>query len=114
MAALGIAGTADARKGRRVPAHSARADSNPMVRIRGVSGNAELTPLQFAQWLQLQPPGLLEATGIASLHRVSMRTQLLNRTSDEFREADTDGNGRVSAREIATFLASRAARISHA
>ncbi|RVT94596.1 EF-hand domain-containing protein [Sphingomonas crocodyli] len=109
---LGNSASVDARKAKRPPAHSARADSSPMVRIRGVAADGEMTPLQFAQWLKRQPPDLLTATGMPGLRRVSMRTELLNRTSDEFREADADGNGRVSPGEIADLLASRAARMN--
>ena len=114
MIALGLSAPADARKAKQPPAHRAYADSSPPVRIRGVAADQELTPLEFAQWLKRQPRDLLAATGVAGLHRVSMRTELLNRTSDEFREADMDGNGRVSAEEIASLIASRAARMTSA
>ena len=113
IAALGLSAPADARKAKRAPTHTAYADSPPLARIRGVAADRELTPLEFAQWLKRQPRDLLAATGVAGLHRVSMRTQLLNRTSDEFREADVDGNGRVSAEEIAGLISSRAARMTN-
>ena len=64
-------------------------------------------PVEFL-WSHVQSPRLLAAAGEPGLRQMSMTTRLLNRTSDEFREADADGNGRVSPDEIASMIARRA------
>lgn len=76
--------------------------AEPKVRIRGDSARAGLSPLEFARWMKTHPrlgyrlpPGLFLAAS---------PTRLLNRSAISFKAADIDGNGRISAAELADFV----------
>ena len=75
----------------------------PTARIRG-SGGEGLGPLAFARWIGTH--ARLAGVERASLRSSSSATKLLNRSANHFAEADADGNGRISAIELADFLAS--------
>ena len=82
----------------------ATADSRPMARIRGASRAAGLTPMDFALWLNRQPQAWA-STATMGLRRASSPAALLNLTSELFGMSDSDHNGRISAEELADFVA---------
>jgi hypothetical protein len=74
----------------------------PVARIRGQNDATGLAPLAFGQWLAAHSRFALP--GHSSFRLTSSPTRLLNRTSTYFAMADADGDGRVSATELADFL----------
>lgn len=80
----------------------AMTDASPLIRVRGVPRDAEFTPLQFGDWIRCDWPG---GKGQRCAPGRSPTTRL-NASSESFRLADADGNGRVTTTELADFLAS--------
>ena len=75
----------------------------PTARVR--TGDARgLGPLAFAQWLAANHR--VAGADAASLRRVSSTTSLLNLSSPLFAQADRNGDGWISATELADFIAS--------
>jgi hypothetical protein len=79
-------------------------DHLPKVRIRGVEDPAGMTPLVFARWIN-RHPAVVASGGDHGLLLLASSTGLLNRTALSFAAADADGDGRVSAIELADFVA---------
>lgn len=76
--------------------------TEPKVRIRGDSGRTGLSPLEFARWMTAHPS--LSYRLQPSFLTASSPTRLLNRSAVSFKAADHDGNGRISAAELADFV----------
>lgn len=74
----------------------------PQARIRG-GDEQGLGPLAFARWLTAHPK--LATVDRPMFRTTSSTTRLLNRSATRFAEADADGNGRISAIELADFVA---------
>ncbi len=91
-----------AHKSRKLkPAGVEIVDLAPMVRIREARGAQGLTPLEFARWLSAHPRLATEAPRVLA---ASTSTRLLNRVAEDFVEADRDGDGRISAEELADYV----------
>ncbi len=73
----------------------------PRARVRNGSSADGMTPLAFAQWMSKNP-------GLAQIDRRMLErapnTALLNRTAPFFMQADSNGDGRISAIEVADFV----------
>ncbi|MES2497011.1 MAG: hypothetical protein V4618_12925 [Pseudomonadota bacterium] len=74
----------------------------PKARIRQAKRGEGLTPLAFARWMAGNSRFAL--SGQPSVRLASSPTQLLNQSATYFAVADSDGDGRVSAAELADFI----------
>lgn len=76
-------------------------DREPRARIRGDTANQGLGPKAFARWISRHPAIVPAAT------RSGMRVLAAagSPRADAFAIADVDDNGRVSADELADFIA---------
>lgn len=75
----------------------------PGVRIRKIDGGPDLGPFAFAKWLIAnRRPHSVEP---ALLPEVSSAHDLPDRSADFFAMADSNGDRRVSASELADFMA---------
>lgn len=74
----------------------------PKARIRQAADGEGLTPLEFATWLARHPR--FARADRPALHLASSPTKLLNRSATHFAIADRNGDGRVSAAELADFI----------
>lgn len=91
-----------ARKGRHKVVKMA--SGAPKARIRQETTGAGLPPLAFAQWLATHRR--LVPVNEPKLRLTASPTKLLNRSATYFSSADFNGDGRVSAAELADFVAS--------
>lgn len=85
------------------PKHGVAFAGEPTVRIRTASTDQGLAPLAFAKWLAANPR--LAGAEAAKLRRISGKTDLLNHSATLFAQADRDGDRRISAIELADFIA---------
>jgi hypothetical protein len=98
IATLGSA--AEARKPSRKAPPVQWTDSKPLIRIPGVPRTAQLTPLQFGDFVRKD-----WRKGQARRYALNQSpTVRLNTMSEDFRLADADGDGRVSGIELADYL----------
>lgn len=75
----------------------------PQARFRTATGQQGLAPLAFARWLAANPK-LARVEGV-KFRRISGTTNLLNHSATLFAEADLNGDLRISAAELADFVA---------
>lgn len=83
--------------------HASAYAGEPRARIRKVNHSTGLGPLAFAQWLVRHHR--LFPIETALLRHVSTSDDLVDRSADSFLLADRNGDWKISATELADFIA---------